>query len=220
MARVTRGRVIKAAGAPAIPADPAPPSRAVQRIAREELDAREAAARILADAKRAAAALVDEARAKASNVAETAAREAADAEQAKLAAQYLALRAREERSAAAQLDRSVELARVLAERLVGESLRVDEQTVAKLARQALAEARGARTVRIEAHPDDLAALERHLALLNVGQVASIVSDATLQRGCLRLHTDSRNHRCAAQTSARTTRRRAPRRPPNLRSRRP
>ena len=189
MARVTRGRVVAKAQGAAIPPDPAPSVRTIQRVARERIEAREAAAHTIEDARRAAAAIVEEARAKAASVAQTAAREAAEAEQAKLAAQFLALRAREERSAEQQLDRTVELARVLAERLLGESLRVDHETVAKLARQALGEARGARTVRIEAHPDDVAALEKHVALLNVAQVASIVSDATLQRGSLRLHTD-------------------------------
>ena len=189
MARVTRARIVQKAQGAAIPPDPAPEARTLERLAREELEAREAAARTMAEAKRAAEALVADARAKAASVAQTAAREAAEAEQAKLAAQHLALRAREERSAEAQLDRSVELARVLAERLLGESLRVDAETVAKLARQALAEAQGARTVRIEAHPDDVVALERHVALLNIARVASIVGDATLERGCLRLHTD-------------------------------
>ena len=189
MARVTRARIVSKAAGTAIPPDSPPPSRSLERIAREEIEARESAARTLAEAKRAADALVEDARTKAAGVAKAAAAEAAEAEKAKLAAQYLALRAREERSASEQLDRTVELARVLAERLLGESIRGDPQTVAKLARQALAEAQGARTVRIEAHPDDVAALQQNVALLNIAQVASIVSDATLQRGSLRLHTD-------------------------------
>lgn len=189
MARVTRARIVHRAQAASLPADPPPSARVLERIARERIEAHESATRTLAEAKHAAEALVLAARAKASTVAETAAREAGEAEQAKLAAQYLSLRAREERAAEAGLDRTVDLARVLAERLLGESLRVDPETIAKLARQSLAEAQGARTVRIEAHPDDMAALQRHVALLNVAQVASIVSDVTLERGCLRLHTD-------------------------------
>jgi len=189
VARVTRARIVPAASAKPVSAAPPPVTTAVARIAREELEAREAAARAIADAKRAADALVEEARAKAASVAQSAAREAAEAERAKLAAQHLALRAREERSAEVQLDRTVELARVLAERLLGESLHVDDATIAKLARQALAEAQGARSVRIEAHPDDVATLQAHLAVLNIPKVASIVADATLHRGSLRLHTD-------------------------------
>lgn len=185
MARVTRARIVSGG----TPITRAPPTPSFERIARAELDAREAAMRVRAEAERAAAAILDDARAKAAGVAQAAAREAAEAEQAKLAARLLALRAREERSAETQLDRTVELARVLAERLLGESLRVDPPTIAKLARQSLAEAQGARTVRIDAHPDDVAALEKHIDLLNVAKVASISADATLQRGSLRLHTD-------------------------------
>ena len=188
MARVTRARIVSKANATPIPTV-APSTERVRKLTRAELDARENAARTIADAKRQAEAIVAEARAKAQSVAQTAAREAAEAEQAKVAAQYTALRAREEHSAEAQLDRSVELARVLAERLLGEALHVDAQTVAKLARQALAEAQGARTVRIEAHPDDVATLKQHATMLNISQVASITSDATLERGSLRLHTD-------------------------------
>ncbi len=189
MARVTRARVVRGATGAPLPVSTAPTTRTVERVTRAEIEARESASSTLAEAARAAEAIVSEARAKAQGVAQNAAREAAEAEQAKLAAQYLALRAREERSAEAQLDCSVDLARVLAERLLGESIQLDPKAVAKLARTALAEAQGARTVRIEAHPEDVATLERHVAMLNMAQVASITSDATLQRGSLRLHTD-------------------------------
>ena len=189
MARVTRARIVSKATATSLPISKAPSSRTIEKLTRAELDAKENAARTIAEAKRAADAIVAEARSKAQSVAQNAAREAAEAEQAKVAALYAALRVREERSAETQLDRSVELARVLAERLLGESLHVDAQTVAKLARQALAEAQGARTVRIEAHPDDVATLKQHITMLNIAQVASITADATLERGSLRLHTD-------------------------------
>ena len=189
MARVTRARIIAKATATSLPVSTAGDARTIEKLARAELEAKESAARTLAEAKRAADALVADARAKAQSVAQNAAREAAEAEQAKVAALYAALRVREERSAESQLDRSVELARVLAERLLGESLQIDAQTVAKLARQALAEAQGARTVRIEAHPDDIVTLKQHTTMLNIGQVASITPDATLERGSLRLHTD-------------------------------
>jgi flagellar biosynthesis/type III secretory pathway protein FliH len=185
---MTRARIVRNPEAtPMRVASPSPTQ--VHRIAREEMEAREAAVRIIADAKRTANALVEEARARATSAVEAATREAAELEQAKLAARVMALRVREEHAAEIELDQSVELARVLAERLVGEALTVEPQTIAKLARQALAEARGARTVHIEAHPDDVAALERNLSVLAIAHVASIKSDATLERGCLRLHTD-------------------------------
>ena len=185
---MTRARVIPgAAGRPLV--EPQPSGSLVRRVAREQLEAQQHAEQLLAEARQQSEAIVAEARARAQSVAAEAAREAAEVEQAKLAAVLLALRDREEREAEAGLDRSVQLATVLAERLLGESLRVDPQTVAKLARQALVEAQGARTVRIDAHPDDVLGLQQHLALLQIAQVASISPDATLQRGSLRLHTD-------------------------------
>ncbi len=187
MARVTRARIAHTAGAEV--AKLTTPKKIITRLARAEIEANENAAHTIGAARRAADAIVEEARVKATHVAEEAARDAAEAEHAKLAALVLALRAREEKSAEVQLDRSVDLARVLAERLIGESLALDSQTIARLARQALAEARGARTVRIEAHPDDIAALESQIATLGIANVASIASDVTLERGCLRLHTD-------------------------------
>ncbi len=187
MARVTRARIVTKVAAPQAPL--APSRTTIERIGRQELAARETALRIASDAERRAQALIEEASARATGVAEAAAREAAEIEHAKLAAQYLLLRAREERAAETELDRSVQLAQVLAERLVGEALRIEPQTIAKLAQQALGEARGARTVHIEAHPDDLGALEHHLSLLTIRHVASLKSDATLERGSLRLRTD-------------------------------
>ncbi len=188
MARVTRARIVAKANGPVVTSH-VPSPKTVERITRVELEAHEVAAATIAEAKRAANAIVEDARVKAMSVAQTAAREAAEAEQAKLAAHAIALHAREARSAEIHLDRSVELARVLAERLLGESIKVAAETIAKLARQSLLEAQGARTVRIEAHPDDVALLQEHVALLHIAQVASITSDATLQRGSLRLHTD-------------------------------
>jgi flagellar biosynthesis/type III secretory pathway protein FliH len=192
MARLTRARIVSR-GSPSrarvLPPAEATPAT-LSRISREEQSAREEAVRIVAEARRTATAIVDEARVKAASAAESAGREAAEAERAKLAAHMLALRLREERADEAGLDRAVELARVLAERLVGEALALDPTTIAKLARQALLEARGARTVRIEAHPDDVPALEEHLTALGLGaHVASVTADATIDRGCLRLRTD-------------------------------
>ena len=190
MARLTRARIVERAWGERILFGGAEPSeKSVKRVASAELDARREATRIVDEAQHAAEFIIEEARTKAADVSRAAAREAAAAEQAKLAAQLMALRSREQAADGAGLDRSVELARMLAERLVGEALAVDPTTVAKLARQALAEAQGARTVRIEAHPDDVGALQEHLSLLGTVPVASVTADATIERGCLRLRTD-------------------------------
>jgi flagellar biosynthesis/type III secretory pathway protein FliH len=190
MASLTRARIVHRAshtGERVFPTT-TPTDGAVRKLAKTELDARETAKHLLAEATVRAESIIAAARVEAANVGEIAARAAAESEHAKLGALYLALRSREAELDEAGLDRAVELARVLAERLVGESLAVDPATIAKLARQALLEARGARTVHIAAHPDDVAPLREHLSLLTAS-VASVTADATIDRGSLRLRTD-------------------------------
>ena len=59
--------------------------------------------------------------------------------------------------------------------------------IAELAASAIHEARGARRVRIDASPEDVAALAE--ALGAVGQNADVQPDPTLERGSLVVHTD-------------------------------
>ena len=113
----------------------------------------------------------------------------ADAD-ARLAAAWLALRAREERAAEADLERAIGLAKVLAERLVGGELAIAPDKVVDLARAALAEARGARRVRIQANPLDADALRGHLEEVGLpAQSVEVDVDPQLARGALVLHTD-------------------------------
>jgi len=94
-------------------------------------------------------------------------------------------RALEERA----VDRLVDLARLLAERLLGETLKLDPSRVATLARQALTEAQGARLLEIGAHPEDVPILEKELELAGAEQTARIVPDPARNRGSLRFDTD-------------------------------
>ncbi len=161
------------------PAGAAAAARA-RRIAREVLEARDEAARILEEARKQADAVV-------TSAAAAAAAEAREKEVARLAAGFLALRAEESRRAERDVDRVIELSVLLAERLVGEALRVEPSRIAELAASAIHEARGARRVRIDAAPEDVAALEQ--ALGAIGQVADVQPDSTLRRGSLVVHTD-------------------------------
>jgi flagellar biosynthesis/type III secretory pathway protein FliH len=82
------------------------------------------------------------------------------------------------------------LARLLAERLLGASLAVTPEQVVDLARQALAEARGARRLTIVAHPEDAKLLAGSLTSLGVAvETVRLVPDATRPRGSLRIETD-------------------------------
>jgi len=161
-----------------------------RRVAAEELRARGAAAEILAQARAEAARLLEAATAEATDLARSAATEARQAGEARLAAGFVALRAEDERRAERDLDRAVALAVVLAERLLGAALAADPGVIAGLARQALAEARGARRAVIDASPLDADALQRHLVTLGLEPGAvEVRADHTLDRGSLRISTN-------------------------------
>ncbi len=166
-------------GAAPIAAPVAEAARA-RRIAGEVIEARAEAARIIASAQKEAEAVV-------ASAAAAAATEAREQEVARLAASFLALRDEEAGQPERDVDRIIELAVLLAERLVGEAIRVEPARIAELAASAIHEARGARRVRIDASPDDVDALAQ--ALGAIGQSADIQPDPTLQRGSLVVHTD-------------------------------
>jgi flagellar biosynthesis/type III secretory pathway protein FliH len=109
---------------------------------------------------------------------------------ASVAAHAVALAAREAASLQHQRDRIVELARVLAERLLGEQLRIEPGTVVTLAEQVLAEARGVSSVRLVAHPEDVPLLEAALRRLEgANRSVTITASPNRRRGELRLESD-------------------------------
>lgn len=186
------GRVL-----PAAPLDEQ--TTADRRVARRPVTARvvpegvvsasEQARAIVARAEAAASALVAQAETRAAALgAELATRAKSDAATA-LAARELAVAAREANARERHLDDSVALARLLAERLLGEALRVDPSRVVALARQALTEARGARQVSLAAHPEDVPLLERALAAGELTPLVLVVGDPKRPRGSLRLDTE-------------------------------
>lgn len=170
---LARARIIKQAFDPnetrPPPASAMPSLPFGRRLAREIMDAHDEAERIR-EAARNEAAL-----------------EAREDEVARLSAAFLALRHADEQRAERDLDRAVELATILAERLVGEGLKVEPSLIAGLAANALAETRGARNVRIDANPEDVAPLRD--ALVAVGHSATVSADPSLARGSLVVHTD-------------------------------
>jgi type III secretion protein L len=159
-----------------------------RRIPRVVVDAHVVAAKLLADARALANTIVAEATAGATAIAEQVARETREQEIARVAAEVIAVRAGAERRAENELDRTIELAVLLAERLVGEAIAVEPARIAALANGALKETRGARQMRIEACAEDVAALEEVLAALGEG-VATIEVSPDLARGSLMVHTE-------------------------------
>jgi flagellar assembly protein FliH/type III secretion protein L len=202
--RIERGKVRKAAELAARKPSALAPEVDDQAVTREIalgmprgrvvpksiLAAADQARAIIERAEERARAIVDSAQSQAAELrlrAETEGR--ADAA-ASLAARALALAAREAESAERQLDRLVEVARILAERLLGEALGLEPGRIIALAKQALGEARGARRVTIFAEPEDATRLERALSELGLGNdVTRVVADPRRPKNNLRLETD-------------------------------
>jgi len=193
---IGRGRVLRAEAARDGVPLPLPGRREPSEPARARV-----APRALVDASAEAERLLSRARAEANQLLQAAERGAADLKlraeaearaeaSAKLAAHALALATHEARADERALDRSVALARLLAERLLGASLSVAPEQVVALARQALREARGARRLTIVAHPEDAKLLSDALPSIGVApELVQVSADPSRKRGSLRVETD-------------------------------
>ncbi|MBK7578809.1 MAG: hypothetical protein IPI67_01270 [Myxococcales bacterium] len=190
---ITRGRLLRAeqvgAAVPLALANTAPAPMG-RRVPKQLVDADARARELIGSAEERARTLLESAARAAGD-----ARLAAEAEGradgiAAVAATAVALARHEAAADERALDRSVELARLLAERLLGEELRLDPARVTAIAKRALAEARGARRVRIVAHPDDVRWLESEReSLTGTLEVLELTADATRASGSLRLETE-------------------------------
>jgi flagellar biosynthesis/type III secretory pathway protein FliH len=172
---------------PALPERGLPFGRVVPKTF---VDADAEATRLLANARVEAQTLIAAAQRRAADLKLLAEAEARAEASAKLAAHALALATHEAKADERALERSVALARLLAERLLGASLAVAPEQVVSLAQQALAEARGARRLSIVAHPADAELLSGSLPSLGVAiETVRVVPDPSRQRGSLRIETD-------------------------------
>jgi flagellar assembly protein FliH len=187
-----RARVVLAAAAQGAQPLLAPGASAAQRerIAREEMDGRLAAGRMVSDAAAKAEALLARAREEAALALDRAKKTAREEGDAELAARWLALRTAEARRFGSDAERVISLAVVLAERLLGAALELSPERIADLARGVIAEARGARRATIEAHPIDAQALRGVLSTVGLDmQTIELRETEALARGELLLHTD-------------------------------
>ncbi len=189
---ITRGRLVRASELGhyepvTLPATTRPRGR---RVDKNVVLATERAGQIIAQAQERASMLVDAAARNAGDVRLRAEAEGRAEGVADLAATAIRLASHEASADERALDRSIELARILAERLLGRALGLDPTLVIDLARQALKEARGARRVRIVAHPGDAKALEGERDALGLAEGAiTILSDPERKQGDLRLETE-------------------------------
>ena len=186
---IARARVLRPTKAAAV-ATPARTATRGRRIAAQTVLASERAKEIIAGAQRDAADIVARAEREAAGVRLRVEAEARANGAASVAARAVALAAREAASLQHQQDQVIKLARVLAERLLGEQLRVSPDTVVALAEQALAEARGVSAVRLVAHPEDVPVLEAALGRLEgASRSVTVAASPARRRGELRLESD-------------------------------
>jgi flagellar biosynthesis/type III secretory pathway protein FliH len=192
-----RVRIVRGTGAMSDGQAPAPLRREAdawtcspRRVAREELHARLSSDRILDEARSEATAIVEAARNEGARAADVLIREATARAEAAVSARLLALREAEGARLERDRARLIAVAVLLAERLLGAALELDPTRVAGLARTAIAEARGARRIVVDAHPLDVGVLRTQLASSGIGvQSVEVREDPALARGDLRITTD-------------------------------
>jgi len=196
-----RGRIVRnghpmesltLASAQTLPATPEAADRIGRGhvVRRERVEVAQEAARELSAAREQAATLIRTAEQEAQRIRGEARTQGLEEGSARLAASWLAFQQREAQADQATLDRSVTIGRLLAERLIGESLRLDPDLVTGIAREAMLHLWRSRRVTIHANPDDVAALERHCATFGMPpERIVVVPDAERSRGCLRFKSD-------------------------------
>ncbi|MCB9585496.1 MAG: hypothetical protein H6718_08865 [Polyangiaceae bacterium] len=168
--------------------DPAP--RKARLVLRPELEAEARAKTIVERAENEARAILDQAERAASGVRLIAEAEGRANGAASVAAQALKLAKLERELDSRHLDRSIALARLLAERLIGAELAQHPERIAELARTALRETGGARQVVIHAHPEDARTLEATRETLGLpAEAVRVQPDVGRGRGSLRLDTE-------------------------------
>ncbi len=190
---LSRARVLSATEVPALVQERARgprEARARRILPAAVVDAHVQAAQVLALAKQGAEAFEAAAHARAAHAAEATAREAREAELARLAAVALHLEARARSLDRASIERTVSLARLLAERVIGAELTATPERIGLMVAELLGETRGATTARVLAGRDDLQALARALSELGFPEGAiELVEDPRATRGSLVLETD-------------------------------
>lgn len=167
-----------------------PPRQRPRIIARPIADAQAAARALLEKARDEAQQIISRAEAAANDlILQQHTRARADA-LCLVVGEALELRKRQAELEKSVLDRSVDFATLLAERLLGEELSLAPERVRALARQALTEAAGARHAILVAHPRD--ASELRSGLVNLGSLLDsigIEDDPGLPRGHIRVETE-------------------------------
>jgi flagellar biosynthesis/type III secretory pathway protein FliH len=189
--KITRARILSGHAHAGGTAEPPTPRAVVRRrLPAAVASAQAEAARIVDDALVHVETLEAHARERVADMARLAAEEAREIEIARLAAVALYLDARARTYTEAEVERAVDLARLLAERVIGAELSMDPSRVALMAAELLGEARGASTARIFGCREDIEELRRTFASLGFsGGTATFEEDPSLLRGSLVVESD-------------------------------
>lgn len=172
------------------PAGPPTATPAGRLVGRQVVEEAAHAQQLIEQARQQAAAILLEAEQERARLEHDAQREGLAQGTAMLAASWVKLRAADAAADRRNEERVIEVARVLAERLLGEALRTEPATITSLAREAMRQLRRARRIAIEAHPQDADALRASLAELQVDPDVVEVADAPeRRRGDLRVVSD-------------------------------
>lgn len=189
-----RGRLVRgsvhASAVTAVPISRAPTVPAGRKISAAVASAQEEAREIVAAAEARASEIVATALREADEIRARAAEHGRAEGAAELAEAWIRLRAHEDERLQRELDQSLALARLMAERILGENLDLRPERILDIAKEALAQARWAKRIHIHAHPQDAAVLARETAALGLEQAkVEVHADPSRARGSLRLETD-------------------------------
>lgn len=158
-------------------------------IPREVGDAQARAEQLITSAQARAESLLVAAQQDADELRTEAYREGLAAGQAAALVQALRFQEAEHAADKRHLDRTCALARVMAERLLGDALHLDPSVLARLARQVLSETRGAARATLECHPTRVDELRQTLAASGIDLELTVAANPALDVLDLRLDTD-------------------------------
>jgi len=163
-------------------------------VARERLDATVAAAEIVSAAKREAESTrlqaEEDAKQIRANAEQQGYQEGIEQGSTKLANAWLQLKSQQANTDSDSIDRSIAIARLLAERLIGKAIEIDPTIVVDLAKQAMTHLWRSNTITVQAHPNDIPPLQLHFDSLKLPtQQIQITPDPSRSRGCIKFTTD-------------------------------
>jgi len=134
--------------------------------------------------------LVQQAHLDAARIREAAEKEGQQTAAAALAAGWIHLHAAQARHVTANEQKIMEIARILAEKLLGQALELEPRLVVDLARECVQSVQRASRFVFYAHPLDADTLDRHRDRLGLDvSLVDIESDPSQTRGSLRIETD-------------------------------